>query len=417
VRRLVSSAFCVLALLVPPAAEAARGAPHRPDPAKLWRNFPLQTERLNREAPARVGSPAGDDERAVANAVDEKGGGLVMTILTAATLLAGVLLVLILMVRELGFAHLFPRRARRLAADLYAGHSTFPSLRTRTSPEAGDPDADRGQGRTATNDADESTSRSSRTTREVGAPPRKPAVARALKDTIDPYLDPGKSRETGQATSENGPLKPTSHSETPADDALEILKAKLGKPVAQVDDRREVEVETLKIKLGREIARKDKIAAGNLSKTKLARRGSLKALSTESVEPTEATLTSKGSAAPSGSTAAGAPQRLLSLEQHSVSKCQIVWSRGYLKSLFRAVARTATGDVSVIAESPRFRWKKADPPQQTTQAVQAHRILLEVLERDGWSIAGRGQHWYMLELERQKRRRRGASGDERPRSR
>ena len=170
-------------------------------------------------------------------------------------------------------------------------------------------------------------------------------------------------------------------------------------------------IETLRTKLGRETARKGKIAAGNLPKMKLAPRGSLKALPTEPVAAAEATPASKSSAPPSGSTAAGAPEQLLSLEHHRASKCQIVWSRGYLKSLFRAVARTASGDVSVIAESPRFRWNKADPPQQTTQAVQAHRVLLEVLERDGWSVARRGEHWYALELERQKRRLRGASGD------
>ena len=125
-RRLVGSAFFVLALLVSPAAEAARGAP-RPDPAKLWRNFPLETERSNRETPARGGSTAGADAGTVANTADEKGGGFVVTILTAATVLAGVLLVLILMIRELGFAHLFRRRARRLAADLYAAHPNVSS--------------------------------------------------------------------------------------------------------------------------------------------------------------------------------------------------------------------------------------------------------------------------------------------------
>ena len=408
-RRLVGSAFFVVALLVSPAAEAARGAP-RPDPSNLWRNFPLETERSNREAPGPARSTARADTRTVASAVDEKDGGSVVTIVTAATVAAGMVLVVILMMREVGIAHFFRRRGRRPAAELYAAPPADSNLHKRTTSVAGDPDANRGQGKMAPIAVDESASQSSRAAGEISAPARQRAARGALEGRLDPSLAPERSKKTVEATPENGRVKPPPRMGTPADDELEVLKAKLGKPVAPVDDRREVEVETLRTKLGGERGRKSKTTAGNLSKAKLAARGSLQGLGRDRRPATPA---SKGPAAPSGRAAAGATDQLLSVQQHPASKCHIVWSRGYLKSVFRAVAKTATGDVSVIAESPRFRWYKADPPPQTTQAVHAHRVLVEVLERAGWSVALSGEHWYALELEcPQKRRRRRASGDE-----
>jgi len=333
-----------------------------------------------------------------------------VTIVTAATVVAGMVLVVILMMREVGIAHLFRRRARRPAAELYAAPPADSNLHRRTTSEAGEPEADRGQEKMAPIDVDEPASRSSRATGEISAPARKRAARGTLEGRLDPYLAPERSKKTVEATPENGRVKPPPRMGTPADDELEILKAKLGKPVAPVDGRREVEVEMLRTKLGGERGRKNKTTAGNLSKAKLAGRGSLQGLGRDRLPATPA---SKGPAAPSGPAAAGAPEQLLSLEQHPASRCHIVWSRGYLRSVFRAVARTATGDVSVIAESPRFRWYKADPPPKIAQAVHAHRVLVEVLERAGWSVALSGEHWYALELEcPQKRRRRRASGDE-----
>jgi hypothetical protein len=87
------------------------------------------------------------------------------------------------------------------------------------------------------------------------------------------------------------------------------------------------------------------------------------------------------------------------------TECRIVWWRGYFKSRFYAAAETPAGE-RVLAESPHFRWRKAvPPPPEHDQAVQAHRSLLEVLERDGWTVARPGSEWFALELERRRPRR------------
>lgn len=143
----------------------------------------------------------------------------------------------------------------------------------------------------------------------------------------------------------------------PADEELEILKAKLGKPSTPVGDRRANEVDTLKSKL----------VAG----TRVA-----------------------GQAAPgNGSETLGTSE---------AANCRIAWRRGRTTSFFSAVAATAAGE-QVIARSPRFHGTDAVLRSDDARARQAHRILLESLERAGWSVSGRGDQWYMLELRRRSR--------------
>jgi hypothetical protein len=89
------------------------------------------------------------------------------------------------------------------------------------------------------------------------------------------------------------------------------------------------------------------------------------------------------------------------LDDLLATKCRIFWWHGYLKSVFYAVARSSAGDEYLVAESPHFRWNKEDPPPpQNARATDAHHSLLEALERDGWSVAATGEHWFTLELER-----------------
>jgi hypothetical protein len=248
-----------------------------------------------------------------------------------------------------------------------------------------------------------------------------------------------------------------------ADDELEILKTKLGKPAALAGDERVNEVETLKAKLREDAARKKgATTAPNLLKRKLEERripqkaGARAAADVESPsgkpeppkkpgndvpEPSGLGTRGAGSAVPqeeraarrtplppngpaarSGRAEAAAPLGLvpspspksdrpvleepLQPEEPLGIKCRILWWRGYIGSMFYALARTPGGEEYIVAESPHFRWSKSHAPPNDSPAVEAHRSLVEALEREGWSVAGTGEHWFMLELEHRQARRR-----------
>jgi hypothetical protein len=108
-----------------------------------------------------------------------------------------------------------------------------------------------------------------------GVPEQEAAAAGTLKDRLDLYLDPVKSKSTAHANPDKLKGEPDPHLDiptSPADDELEILKAKLGKPAAQVDDLRADEVETLMAKLGGEKAGPGGMTTRNELKRKLADR-------------------------------------------------------------------------------------------------------------------------------------------------
>lgn len=268
-------------------------------------------------------------------------------------------------------------------------------------------------------------------------------------------------------------VEPDRHRTPPgshADDELEILKAKLGKPAALAGDERVNEVETLKAKLRDDAARKKgATTAPNLLKRKLEERrvpqkaGASAAADVESPSgkpeppkkpgndlPESNGLGTRGAASavphaeraarrtplpPNGPAArsrrakAAAPLELvpspspspkserpvleepLQPEEPLGIKCRILFWRGYIGSVFYALARTPDGEEYILAESPHFRWSKSHAPPNDSPAVEAHRSLVEALEREGWSVAGTGEHWFILELEhRQARRRPGSRG-------
>jgi hypothetical protein len=273
----------------------------------------------------------------------------------------------------------------------------------------------------------------------------------------DPHRDAEKSAggadaplETTNATRAARGAPPGS----PADDELEILKAKLGKPAAPVDNEHVEDVETLKAKLGDNAAGTGEKAKWDQLKKKLADRGplfeaappkegdlaALKAKlgladrtpkdeiradpethdleATPKPRPTGApaappnTVSSASRrfpnlAVPATRTPAGGqrdvarrPEQPLSLNQAPASRCRIIWWRGYFKSQFLAIARSPSGEEDVLAESPHFRWSKAEPPPSNPTTLEAHRSLVEALVQEGWSVASTGEHWFMVELER-----------------
>ena len=80
--------------------------------------------------------------------------------------------------------------------------------------------------------------------------------------------------------------------------------------------------------------------------------------------------------------------------------CQIGWWRGYVKSEFYAEAVRPEGDRYEAGTSPRFRWWRSDPPEQTKSIVAAHEALVQKLLRAGWEPDGQGFEWYELRFRR-----------------
>jgi hypothetical protein len=81
--------------------------------------------------------------------------------------------------------------------------------------------------------------------------------------------------------------------------------------------------------------------------------------------------------------------------------CDVRWWRGHVKSQFLAVARQADATEATIASSPYFRWRKRVPPEESRAAAAALRTLAEALEREGWTLAGRGEKWFSVRFQRE----------------
>ena len=77
----------------------------------------------------------------------------------------------------------------------------------------------------------------------------------------------------------------------------------------------------------------------------------------------------------------------------TAAECRIVWWRGFSTSQFLAVR----GD-GLIASSPFFPSSNAPRPRKTPEAVRALDVLIDMLERDGWSVAERGGEWFSIRL-------------------
>jgi hypothetical protein len=79
-------------------------------------------------------------------------------------------------------------------------------------------------------------------------------------------------------------------------------------------------------------------------------------------------------------------------------ECEVEWWRGYVKSAFYAIETSSVGFGRDIASSPFFRWRSRDVPRETPEAAAALRSLVESLEREGWTVAGRREEWFGVKL-------------------
>lgn len=92
-----------------------------------------------------------------------------------------------------------------------------------------------------------------------------------------------------------------------------------------------------------------------------------------------------------------APVRIVPVERPP--ECTIVWWRGYVKSRFLAIGEAEPGDDPVIAASPFFRWRRAEPPPETPAIAQALQALVRSLELRGWAACGRGTRWFSVRMQ------------------
>jgi hypothetical protein len=469
-RARVGLALVAFALLGAPPPSVAAQPPPRPEPRELWQQFPLDAKPSEPVGRAQ----AGPMPSATTPATDSGGAevhSLSFSMVQIGAIVAATALVLLLLAGVLAYSARGPlgfaiRRHERRPARPFRN---FVEER-RTDRGAGRPDGTVTAARRPAKHNAEATlhavgvaavdayarigSEVGRLIRQASArtmPSNEPPTAiegvGTLGDRIEEYAGERKTRMN--AASQVPKVDPDRHRAplgSLADDELEILKAKLGKPAALAGDERVNEVETLKAKLRDDpVRKKGARTAPNLLKRKLEERripqkaGARAAADVESPSgkpkprkkprsdvPESSGVGTRGAASAVRAKAA-APLGLVPspsqksdrpvLEEPLQSgnplgiKCRILWWRGYIGSMFYALARTPGGEEYIVAESPHFRWSKSHAPPNDSPAVEAHRSLVETLEREGWSVAGTGEHWFMLEFEhRQARRRPGSRG-------
>ena len=490
-RPLVGLALVAFALLGAPTPGAAGQPAPRPEPTELWQQFPLDAEPSEPVGRAEA-EPMSSEPAPTTGSSPAEARSLSLSMVQIAALVAATALVLLLLTGALAYSangslgYAIRRRERRLAQSFRdfvdarrADRSPRRPLETVTAalrPAKRRAEATLHAVGVAAKDA------RARLGSEVGrlkgqsrariTPSNERPLATdgvgTLGDRIEPYIAGGDSKTRANAAPEVTKAEADRHRappNSPADDELEILKAKLGKPAEAAGDERVNEVENLKAKLRDVAAWKKGATTAPMLKRKLAeRRGPKKAVARApadvaqpSGKPDPPGTPGNDVAAPGGlgtgvagsavpqeervaratplpPNAAAAASRLaevapplelvpspsrtserpaleqpLELEEAPGTDCRILWWRGYLRSLFYAVARTPGGQEYVIAESPHFHWSKSEAPPNDSPAVEAHRSLVEALERSGWSVAGTGKHWFILKLERRQARRRPES--------
>jgi hypothetical protein len=391
------------------AAPPAVAAPRNPGLEELWEQFPLDAERDPPAARERssdgAGAKAGPPPRVRPKAVPQPGGAdatfvtwawLALIAAAIAVLVGGARVAVMygghaprpprVQVRAHPFVR--PRQLRRAAAVAASGgvrsaRAALPRLRPRAPViPATDPPP------TARHGVDD-------LARLMNAVPRrrKPEEATMLRtrDQPDPASDIGAMKAKPQVADEakHSTAGPQAEAEAealkrkPRADATDTLKAK---------GEGEGALEKERLAAGDAIALKEKLAAAGEQKqaatprehVSLARPRTRDTRGRSVVRPVpDAEFVAVVTEARD---AEGIAER-----RH---ECEVRWWRGYLKSQFTAVATKADGAEATVASSPYFRWHKSVPPQESPSAAAALRALVETLEREGWTVAGRGEEWF-----------------------
>ena len=284
VRRVVGT--MVVALFCVAAPAGAHAAP-RPDPAPVWRNFPLQVQPSSSGNSAERPPTSRASSQTRAREVQEGRGDSVVTIQLAAIVLAVALVLVTIMAffstqveifradgtRQTGVeaardalqramtrvapvseaASAVGARARERIASAGAALKERHHARVdakRAEPEPGAVQAAGSE--SPPDDAEGSEVPGLAATLEALATARAAADVATLKDRVDVYLESVTSEGRDDAELDGMEAKadgPSERSSTDADDELEVLRAKLQKPTAAVDDSGRDEVEKLKAKL------------------------------------------------------------------------------------------------------------------------------------------------------------------------
>jgi hypothetical protein len=264
------------ALLAGPTPEAVAQTPPRPEPQELWRQFPLDTQRWTRRAPAeRESAPSAVASTAGGTAEEGRDGSLV-TVQIAATVLA-MALVLMLTTATLAYAVRGSfefgayRRRRRLTPSFHEFVEAPPNAETER-PERREPSARRrvripsrarrGVKRpTAAKPAASIISEvdALKAKLDVDAAPKKPESPahdriQRLRARLDMHFASAKNETTARDEVESLKAKLEMHpapakSQSIAHDELETLKEKLDVQPAHSESAPPDELQTLKEKL------------------------------------------------------------------------------------------------------------------------------------------------------------------------
>jgi hypothetical protein len=77
--------------------------------------------------------------------------------------------------------------------------------------------------------------------------------------------------------------------------------------------------------------------------------------------------------------------------------CSIFGSRNGRIADFYALASGTQGREWIVGRSPSFEWLAGEPP---AEAYDAHAVLVDQLQRDGWHLVGVEGAWYRQRFER-----------------